>query len=84
VLVGLIAILDDMSLNAARASAATTIVALQEDKSDPKNHAMSDFLDLAQAEKNCYDISELILHPTLRLISVEERVLHALTDQREK
>jgi hypothetical protein len=45
---------------------------------------MSDFVALAQAEKNCYDISELILHATLRLISVEERVLHALMDEQKK
>lgn len=82
-LVGLISILDDMSLNGARASAVTMIVATREDRSDPKNHAMNDFQDLAQAEKNCYDISELLLHPTLRLIAVEERTLRELSESRK-
>jgi hypothetical protein len=82
-LVGLISILDDMSLNGARASAATMIVALGEDRSNSKNHAVSDFQNLAQAEKNCYDISDLLLHPTLRLIAVEEQMLHALADQQK-
>lgn len=59
--------MDDMTLNAARASAAANIVALQENKPDPENHAMGAFLDLAQADKNCYDSSELILHAKLRL-----------------
>lgn len=77
-LVGLIAILDDMSLNGARASAATMLVAVQESSSDPKNHAANDLLNLAQAEKNCYDISELLLHATLRYISVQEAALRRL------
>lgn len=59
------------------------MVALQEDRSDPKSHAMDDFLNLAQAEKNCYDISELLLHPTLRLIAAEEQTLHSLADQQK-
>jgi hypothetical protein len=83
-LVGLIAILDDMSLNAARASAATTIVALEENRSDPNNHAMNDFLSLAQAEKNCYDISELLLHATLRYIAVEEAALDTLIHRQKQ
>ncbi len=82
-LVGLIAILDDMSLNAARASAATTLVALEENRSDPANHAKDDFLSLAQSEKNCYDISELLLHATLRYISVEETALRMLLDRQK-
>jgi hypothetical protein len=82
-LVGLIAILDDMSLNGARASAATALVALRENQADPKNHARSDFVSLAQAEKNCYDISELLLHATLRYIAVEETALQALLDQKK-
>jgi hypothetical protein len=83
-LVGLIALLDDMSLNAARASAATTLVALREKRSDPKNHAMNDFLSLAQAEKNCYDISELLLYATLRYIAVEETALRTLTERQKQ
>ena len=80
-LVGLIGVLDDMSLNAARASAATMVVALGENKSNPKDNAMQDFIDLAQAEKNCYDISELLLHATLRYIAVEETALRTLLNR---
>jgi hypothetical protein len=50
-LVVLVTILDDMSLNAAKASAATTLVALEENRNDPNAHAMSDFQDLAQVGK---------------------------------
>ena len=83
-LVGLIAILDDMSLNGARASAAATLVALEENDSDPNNHAKIDFVSLAQAEKNCYDISELLLHATLRLIAAEESALRILLDRQRQ
>ena len=77
-LVSLIAILDDMSLNGARASAATMMVAVSEDRGNPSNHAMQDFQEIAQAEKNCYDISELLLHATIRYISAEENALRTL------
>jgi hypothetical protein len=83
-LVSLLTILDDMSLNGARASASTMIVAMSEDKSNPSNHAMQDFQDLAQAEKNCYDISELLFHATIRYISVEETALRSLLDRDKK
>jgi hypothetical protein len=79
-LVGLIAILDDMTINATRAYAVTMLVATGEGSST-KDRAMQDFLSLAQAGKNCYDISELILHATLRLIHVEEQ---ALITQRQR
>ncbi len=78
-LVSLIAVLDDMSLNAARASASTMLLAVGEDK-----QAMQDFQNLAQAEKNCYDSSELLLHATIRYISVEETALRVLLDQQKK
>jgi hypothetical protein len=77
-LVSLIATLDDMSLNGARASAATMLVAMSEDKTKPSDHAMQDFQDIAAAEKNCYDISELLFHATLRYISAEENALGIL------
>jgi hypothetical protein len=64
-----------MSLIGARASASTMVVALREDRADPKNHAMQDFQDLAQAEKSCYDISGLLLQATLRYIALEEKTL---------
>jgi hypothetical protein len=80
-LVGLIAILDDMTINATRAYAVTMLVASGESSSNPKDRAMQDFQDLAQAGKNCYDISDLILHATLRLIHVEEQTLQTLSTQ---
>jgi hypothetical protein len=83
-LVGLIAILDDMTINATRAYAVTMLVATEEGSSNPKDRAMQDFLSLAQAGKNCYDISELILHATLRLIHVEEQALNTLNTQRNR
>ena len=82
-LVGLVSILDDMSLNATRAYAVTMVVALGETRSDLKSHEMEDIQSLAQAGKNCDDISELLLHATLRLIAVEERTLRELTDQQK-
>jgi len=82
-LVVLLTVLDDMTLNGARASASTMIVALSENKSNRNDHAMQDFQDLAQAEKNCYDVSELLSHATIRYISVEETTLRTLLD-REK
>jgi hypothetical protein len=82
-LVGLVGVLDDMSLNAARASSMAIIVGLQQGNPDQQKHAIQDVQDLAQAEKNCYDISELVLHATLRLIAVEEKVLHSISDQQK-
>jgi hypothetical protein len=83
-LVSLIAVLDDMSLNGARASAETMLLAVTEDKSDRTNHAMQDFLDIAQAEKNCYDISELLFHVTIRYVSNEEAALRVLLDHQKQ
>jgi tRNA splicing ligase len=83
-LVSLITILDDMSLNAQRASAQVMLVAMREDRTDRANHGMQDFQDLAQAGKNCYDISELLFHSTIRYITVEETVLRTLLDRDKK
>ena len=80
-LVGLVGILDDMSLNAARASTVVIVDALQGDAPDSKHRATQDMLDLAQAGKNCYDISEVILHATLRYIAVGENLLNTLFEQ---
>ena len=82
-LVALIGVLDDMSLNAAKASGIAVVVGLRESSPDSKRRDGQDMQDLAQAGKNCYDISELILHSTLRLIAVEEAVLHKLSDSQK-
>jgi predicted nucleic acid-binding Zn-ribbon protein len=83
-LVSLLTILDDMSLNAAKASSETMIVALSQDKASRNSHAMQDFQDLAQAGKNCYDISELLFHATIRYISSEETALRTLLDRQKQ
>lgn len=83
-LVSLLTILDDMSLNAAKASSATMLVAISQDKSNRDNPAMQNFLNLAQAGKNCYDISELLFHATLRLITSEETMLRTLLDNQKR
>jgi hypothetical protein len=82
-LVALIGVLDDMSLNAAKASSIAMIVGLHASSPDSRQRAAQDMQDLAQAGKNCYDISELILHSTLRLIAFEETVLHKLADSQK-
>lgn len=82
-LIGLLAILDDMSLNATGAYAQAEMVAVEENRSNPKNDAMADWQDLAQAGKNCYDISDLLLHVTLRYVANEETALRALLNQQK-
>ena len=73
-LVAFIAILDDMSLNAAKASAAAMLLAVAGNAPTNRNNpALTDFVSLAQAGKNCSDISELLLHTTLRYTSVGGR-----------
>ena len=54
------------------------LVAMSEDKTKPSDHAMQDFQDIAAAERNCYDISELLFHATLRYIAPEENALRVL------
>lgn len=82
-LVALVGVLDDMSLNAARASAVSVVVGLQGGAADPTHRAAQDMQDFAQVEKNCFDISELILHSALRLIAVEEAILRSATDEKK-
>jgi hypothetical protein len=82
-LVALIGVLDDMSLNAAKASSVAVIVGLHQSTPDSQRRAGQDMQDLAQAGKNCYDISELLLHSTLRLIAVEESILHKISDSQK-
>ena len=82
-LVALVGILDDMSLNAAKASAVTVIVGFQGDTPDSKHRAVQDMQDLAQPGKNTYDISELMLHSTLRYIAVEEDLLQTLYERQK-
>jgi len=83
-LLSILTILDDMSLNAAKASSAAMLVALTEDRSIKTNHGMQDFQDLAQAGKNCYDISELIFHATFRYVAFEDDIIRKIAAQQTK
>jgi len=74
-LVALIATLDDISLNASRT--ATLVIMSGPDKIDAEMQARLTML--WNAQNSCSDISELILHATLRLIEVEEGILDHLT-----
>jgi hypothetical protein len=82
-LVFLVKILDNMSLNAGRASTVAVFVQFQGDTPDLKHRAALDMQDISQAGKNCYDISELLLRPTLRYVAVEEDLLQTLSEQRK-
>jgi hypothetical protein len=82
-LVTLVGVLDDMSLNAARASEVVVITGLQTSSPVLKHSAIQDMQDLSQAGKNCYDISELILHATLRYIAFEEDFLKTIFEQQK-
>jgi hypothetical protein len=83
-LLSMLTVLDDMSLNASKASAAAMMVAVTENRSVKTNHAMQDFQDLAQAGKNCYDISGLLFHATFRYVSVEDEVIRQISIQQIK
>src|SRR5580658_4150329 len=52
-LVALVGVLDDMSLNAAKASSIAVIVGLRETSPESRQRAGQDMQDLAQAGKNC-------------------------------
>ena len=74
-LVSLLATLDDLSLNAANASVQLLLAA----KSTPADAgALSATIPLASASTACNDISELIMHATLRYVHVEEELLGKL------
>lgn len=67
-LVALIATLDDISLDASRT--ATLVIMTGLNKIDAETQGRLTLL--WNAQNSCSDISELILHATLRLIEVEE------------
>jgi hypothetical protein len=79
-LVGLLVVLDDMTINATKAYAATILVAAR--VPGPAGHdAAADVVNLAKAGQKCYEISELILHPTLKMVSFEEHSLGTVAAQ---
>lgn len=76
-LVALLATLDDLSLNAATAS--VQLLRVDEDHvikgAKPDLGALAAVIVLNNASTSCNDISELIMHATLRYVHVEEDVL---------
>jgi hypothetical protein len=73
-LVALIATLDDISLNASRT--ATLVIMSGPGKIDAETQARLTLL--WNAQNSCSDISEMLLHATLRLIQVEEGILNSI------
>jgi len=77
-LVALIATLDDISLNASR----TATLVIMGGPSQINAEMQARLTMLWNAQNSCSDISELILHATLRLIQSEESTLNHPADER--
>jgi hypothetical protein len=77
-LVDLISTLDDLSLDASRLTTRTLILAIQDLQADGRNQSTfeANIMRITQAGQATYDISELLLHTTLRYIAVEESQLN--------
>jgi hypothetical protein len=84
-LVGLLATLDDLSLDAAIDS--IQLLRVDEEKvakgKQPDVGALSSVILLNGAATACNDIAELIMHATLRYVSVEEQALGKLLDSKK-
>jgi hypothetical protein len=84
-LVGLLATLDDLSLNAATAS----VQLLRTDEehvakgAPPDVGALTAVILLGNASTTCNDIAELIMHATLRYVGAEEEVLGKLLESQK-
>jgi hypothetical protein len=84
-LVGLLATLDDVSLDAANAS----VLLLRNDEEQlakgkqPGVAAVSSVVALSSAGTAVNDISELLMHATLRFIGAEEQLLGQLLDEKK-
>ena len=77
-LVALIATLDDISLNASR----TATLVIMSRPNDIDGETQGKLTLLWNAQNSCSDISELILHATLRLIQSEENMLDRLSTEK--
>jgi hypothetical protein len=75
-LVGLLATLDDLSLDAARA--ALIFAKLGTSRTDANDSVIL----LTAVGTGCNDIAELIMHATLRFIQAEEKALELLLDKK--
>lgn len=84
-LVGLLATLDDLSLDAANAS----VLLLRDDEEQvakgkqPGAAALGSVVALSSAGTAVNDISELLMHATLRFIAAEEQVLNNLLGEKK-
>ena len=76
-LVGLVTTLDDLSLDAATAS--ITLLLFQIKSGQTENSGLWFLVPLLTSKNDCTDISELIMHATLRLIRTEEDILDKLS-----
>lgn len=83
-LVGILATLDDLSLDAANATSFLLAAEAERESkglvADPKTAAL--VMALTTASSSCNDIAELIFHATMRLIAAEETALNKLLDNR--
>lgn len=85
-LVGVLATLDDLSLDATSGSA--FLLARDEDRvvtkgTTPDASTQTALLALSASGKSCNDIAELIFHATMRLIAAEETALNNLLDNQK-
>jgi hypothetical protein len=78
-LVGLLATIDDLSLDAANAS----VKLLDPTRGQPPDGSVvASVILLSSSGAACNDIAELIMHATLRLIHVEEELIQSLPNQK--
>jgi hypothetical protein len=76
-LVSLVTTLDDLSLDAATAS--IQLMLLRDQSGQTGARGLDFLVPLMTAKNECYDISELIMHATLRYIHVQEDLLEELS-----
>jgi hypothetical protein len=76
-LMGLVTALDDLSLDAATASIELLLLRVQSGQTAASS--LGFLVPLMTSKNECYDISELIMHATLRYIHAEEDVLEKLS-----
>lgn len=76
-LVSLVTTLDDLSLDAATASVQLLLLRIKSGQTEAS--ALAFLIPLMTSKTECYDISELIMHATLRYIAAEEDLLQKLS-----
>ncbi|MCU1251294.1 MAG: endonuclease [Edaphobacter sp.] len=78
-LVGLTATLDDLSLDASRGETQVVLQTLMNADKDRSSRFIGDLSLLTSAGTGVSDISELIMHATLRYVSAEETLLSSIS-----